>query len=64
MEYILLYMFIGVIISLSMEIMWSFIPHNIPPLKSKDRIGIFILWPIVAITFLIAFIAGLIIKDK
>ena len=47
-----------------MEIMWSVIPHNIPPLKSKDRIGIFILWPIVAITFLIAFIAGLIIKDK
>ncbi len=64
MELILCYMLAGVGALALMEVLWKKVPHQHPPLKHKDRIGIFIFWPLVMVTFIVAFIAGLIKGDK
>lgn len=64
MELILYYMLGGVGVLTLMEILWKKVPHQHLPLKHKDRIGIFIFWPLVIIAFIIAFVVGLIKGDK
>ena len=57
-------MLVGVVALALMEVLWKKVPHQQPPLKHRDRIGIFIFWPLVIVTFIIAFIVGLIKGDK
>jgi len=57
-------MLAGVGVLTLMEVLWKKVPHLQPPLKHRDRIGVFIFWPLVIVTFIVAFIVGLIKGNK